>query len=283
MPDLEDELDRLYGLPLEEFVSARTALANRLKKEGDAEGAAAVRALRKPTLSVWTVNKLARRSPDHVRRLLDAAAALREAQRQALAGEGAGALREAQRAERAAIRSLVQTAREVLAEAGRPPSPQTVERISETLRAAAVDDEARVLLERGRLEEDYEQAGFDPLASLAASLPPRGAVRGSKAAPRRRPPAATSSDELAERRRRREEERRRLQKLRARARELDRAAGAAERDADRAALEAERSRQAADDARTRAHELRAEAARAAAELADAERSAGPRPNRRLAR
>ena len=59
-PDLEDEVDRLYGLPLEEFTPARNELAKRLRKDGRKAEAARVGELAKPSLALWTVNQLAR-------------------------------------------------------------------------------------------------------------------------------------------------------------------------------------------------------------------------------
>src|SRR4029453_1473662 len=52
--------DELFGLPPEEFVAARDDLARRLKREGDAKAAARIKALRRPPLSAWAVNRLAR-------------------------------------------------------------------------------------------------------------------------------------------------------------------------------------------------------------------------------
>ncbi|MDQ3824053.1 MAG: hypothetical protein M3321_12520, partial [Actinomycetota bacterium] len=86
VPDLEQELDDLYGRPLAEFTAARNDLAKRLKKAGQADEAARVGALGKPTVSAWAVNQLARRQADRVSELLDAGGALVDAQRGALAG-----------------------------------------------------------------------------------------------------------------------------------------------------------------------------------------------------
>ena len=66
----DDELDRLYGLPLEEFTRARDDFARELRKAGEPEMAAEVKALAKPSLSTWTVNQLARREPMQVRALM---------------------------------------------------------------------------------------------------------------------------------------------------------------------------------------------------------------------
>src|ERR671932_801348 len=49
--DLDDDLDALYSGPLDEFVTARNALAGRLRKAGDREAAERVKKLPKPPVS----------------------------------------------------------------------------------------------------------------------------------------------------------------------------------------------------------------------------------------
>lgn len=265
MADLEEELDRLYGLPLEEFTGARNALAARLRKEGDADAAGEVRGLPKPSVSAWLVNQLARREREGVRRLLDAGEALRHAQAEALRGGSGDELREASAAERRLVRELAGRAGEIAEESGKPASRTTLDRVATSLAAAAVDEEGRTLLERGRLERDLEQTGFEALGAIPA------------------PPAV--EDELAERRQRRELDRDRVRTLKVEARELARRAKDAEREADEARRaaeaarrEAERLEAAAEAAARRADEETAEAGRAASELEAAE--ARLRPGRR---
>src|SRR5919206_3493156 len=133
MADVEQELDHLYGLPLEEFTLARNALAARLRKEGDADAAAEVRGLPRPSVSAWLVNQLARRERDGVRRLLDAGEALRRAQAAALGGGSGDELREASAAERRLVRELTGRAGELAEEAGEPATRTTLDRVSTTL------------------------------------------------------------------------------------------------------------------------------------------------------
>ena len=76
----DDEVDRLYALPLEEFTAARNNLAAALKKEGKAEEADEVKNLRKPSISAWAVNQLARKERMQVRSLVTSADRLRKAQ-----------------------------------------------------------------------------------------------------------------------------------------------------------------------------------------------------------
>ena len=56
--DVHDEVDALFKLPLAEFTGARNTLGARLKKSGQGDEAARVKALAKPSISAWAVNQL---------------------------------------------------------------------------------------------------------------------------------------------------------------------------------------------------------------------------------
>src|SRR5256885_4561318 len=140
------EIDELFALPLDEFTAARNALARRLKQEGDADAAEQVRGLAKPSVPTWAVNQLARREQETVRSLLNVGARLRSAQERSLQGErAADELRAAQAEEREVVRKLVRRAGEVLREAGRPATSATLDRVSSTLRSAALGEPGRTL------------------------------------------------------------------------------------------------------------------------------------------
>jgi hypothetical protein len=239
VPELEKELDHLYELPPAEFTAARNTLARRLKDTGQREVAARVQALRKPTVPVWVINQLARRHPDQVNALVAAADELRKAQEAALKEGAQERLREATTAERDAVRTLAHGAQEVLQER---PAAAVLDRIASTLRAAALDADARELLTAGRLNEELEPTGFGGLADIPVPATPKR--------PQKRAPARPSAEE------RRLKER--LRKLRERADKLAAAANEAERDAERAESEAARERRKADRARAAADRARAE-------------------------
>jgi hypothetical protein len=179
----EGEVDRLYGLPLDEFVRERDALARRLRKEGDREGAEAVKGLAKPSLAAWTVNQLARRRGEDVDRLLAAADRLREAQTGGRADFAAAAA-----AQRDAVRALTVAAGETLHEAGRPATETTLDAVARTLHAAVAEDSARRELERGVLTRELEPAGFGallgamPQETRAGARPRRERARGGEKA-----------------------------------------------------------------------------------------------------
>jgi len=238
VPDLEHELDLLYALPLEEFTKARNDLASRLRKAHQADAAAAVRALRKPSAVVWAANRLTHSVPDHVAELIDAGAALRVVQQRALAGDaGAGEIAEASARERDALRALLSAARDDL---GPRATAALLDRLAQTLRGAAVDEGSARLLAAGRLTEEVGAVGFGPLEAVPGKTPRRDELRRA---------ARERVGEL----------RAALKRLAEEADEAERRAAAAERDATE-------QRAAAEDARLRADQAAAELAAAEADL-----------------
>jgi hypothetical protein len=169
----------LYGLPLDEFTRARDELVNELRRVGKKEEAEEVKALRKPPVSAWTVNQVARRHPQETKALVEAGGELRKAQRQAVGGRGPEALREATRRHRARLDELTAIARRELAT-----GDTTLQRVVQTIRSASVDKESSKRLLAGTLTADVEQTGF---GSLLAAVPP-GAVR-RRSRPKAKPPA----------------------------------------------------------------------------------------------
>jgi hypothetical protein len=164
VPDLEHELDALYALPLEEFTRARNDLAARLRKAHQAEAADSVRALRKPSLVVWTANRLAHLRPELTAELVSGGERLREVQQRAIAGGiDPAELAEATAGERAAVRALLAAAREELA--GRA-TAALLDRLGQTLRGAALDPGLAGRLAAGRLTEELAAVGFGPLQAV---------------------------------------------------------------------------------------------------------------------
>ena len=157
------EGDRLYALPLEEFTQARDELAKRLRSAGDADEAARVKALKKPTTPAWAVNQLSRHSRDTVDELIASADRLRKAQQELLHGAPAQHVWEATLAEREALGTLTQDAEKILIDTGYGATRATLEKISDTLAAAAADPAGRALLRRGILTHEMHRAGFGDL------------------------------------------------------------------------------------------------------------------------
>ena len=271
--------DELFGLPPEEFVAARDELARRLRREGDAEAAKQVKTLRRPSLSAWAVNRLAREPGRALGSLLAAGERLRAAHQAALAGEGAAELRSAAKAEREAVAGLVETAMELLREAGHPTTDATRDRVAATLHAAAASPEAADLVRNGRLTTDLDPSGFGTAADAASDVAAvaaagRAAGRGSgrgredtrEAAAGQDGDRAAAEDEQAARRARRaaavaaRDDARKRARLAAdqavlatrQAERLGRLADQAEREAGRARATAVAAIEAASSARERA-------------------------------
>ncbi|HTU30071.1 MAG TPA: hypothetical protein VMF07_11870 [Solirubrobacteraceae bacterium] len=145
----------LYGVPREEFIPERNALAKALRVDGRREEAAGVAALRKPSVAAWTVNRLIRDEPDRFARLIEAGDALRAAQDRMLSGAGTtDELRRALSGERAAVEALLTAA------ARHGMSGAVSDRVAGTLHAAALDTAARDQVSRGELVEELQHVGF---------------------------------------------------------------------------------------------------------------------------
>ena len=255
-PDADSRSARLYALPLEEFTAARNQLAAELRAEGDGEGAAAVKGLRKPSKAAWAVNQLVKAEPELVETLLGAGGELRQAHRQAASGKGAEQLRAAADAERAAVEALMGRAAKAL---GARPAPALAEAIRGTLHATSSDDEARELVAEGRVVEAMQPIGLGPV--------PSGALTASPAKGKTPSAAAAARAEAAAKRKHAES----LKAARAEETALRREADAATRSLERAEAGLARAREAVEAAQQRAADARRRARTARAELAEAER------------
>jgi hypothetical protein len=194
--------DELYGLPFDEFIPSRNALARELRNSGRREEAAKVAALRKPSVAAWAVNQLVRTQRKGVDELFEAGDGLRNAHDQVLAGRGdAGGLRSAVARERAAVDALVSAARGLLTSDGHELSATIIERVSDTLHAAALDDDARAQVRDGRLERELRHVGLG-MTPGAVRMPAR-----TRARTREKPAPEPKKDLKAEREARRRLER----------------------------------------------------------------------------
>jgi hypothetical protein len=217
--------------------------------------AARIGELKKPSVSAWAVNQLARHRELDVQRLIKTGEALEQAQREAIEGGESGGFQAARHDEAAALGRLVDEATKIVPSA----SSSTLERVAKTLRAAAATPEGRNLIRQGRLTEDLEPPGFEALSGLARKKPRTAPTRGARpitAGLRRRLEALRAKKRTAD-----EETKRTAEE----ARELEQAA----READQSARTAKR---AAEAARKRADAAVAQARRLEAELAKLEKS-----------
>src|SRR5215207_4669118 len=225
---LARETQKLYGLPLGEFTTARNARAKALKQQ-DPELAAAVAALPKPSVAAGALNVLAREDPSEVRALIQSGKRLRAAQEAAVAGKQGADLNEAVAEHRTALDRVQRDLRR------RKLSGPTLEKATQTLRVASIDPELWPLLERGLLHEDLAASGFGLDPSL---VPKRPAGQRKQAAPK--------PDRKAEKRRRQALEA--LREAEATLKEAERRARAAHRELERAQADVERARKRAEEA-----------------------------------
>ena len=270
-----DPVQRLYAVPLEDFVAERKKVAKELRDAGEKERAAELAKLPKPTPPAWALNALARDRPDVVEAWAQVADALREAS----ADPGPG-LREAMASHREATTQLVTLIRDKVQPGGKPLSAPMLDRVRALLQEATVDAERSARLREGRVVE----GGEDGDAPAPAPAPRKAAAKGD---------GATEDDAAARRAREREEREAaaRLAELERSARDAteraarlrdeaaDRAhtaAEAAERleDARRAVLRSESEAEAAQHAADEARDAAADAARKAEVLAAQLRDAG---------
>ncbi len=237
---LDDEIDRLYGLPLEEFTAARNGLA----KELSGDERERVKKLRKPSAAAWALNQAVRRSPKALKEFLAAGEQLREAHQELLAGGERQGVDEATRRERAAAGALVAEA-ERAAEGG---GSGLGERVAGTLRAALADDEAREELGAGRIVREREAAGLGPLMAGAAAAPAKRGG-GGKAGARERERAARKELKEARERHKRADRK---------ARDAAQSVASARERAEAAMETLGRAQRVEEEARTAANEVAAE-------------------------
>ena len=220
----------LYGRQRGEFTAVRNLRAKELKPD-DAELAAAVAALPKPTVAAAALNELVREDPSEIRALVQSGKRLRAAQEQAVAGKRGPDLAAAIAEHRAGLDRVGRDLRR------RKLTGSTLEKALQTVRVASIDPETQPLLERGTLAQDLASSGF----GLDPGLVP---ARPQAAKPKAPPP---KPDRKAEEKRRREA-RARLRDAETALAEAERRAQAAERDVERAATEVERARRRVEEA-----------------------------------
>ena len=256
MADIDEEIDRLYQLPLEEFTPARNALAKSAKRPD-------IKEFDKPNIAAWAVNQLYWKHRAQFDQLVSAAERRRGEHRKLLSGKATD-IREVEKAHREAIRAASERIKDVLKSAGHASSDQTLNAVQETLEALPSADPP------GRLVKPLKPLGFEALAGVSISpaakpalhlvkRPDAGGAR--EAAPS---PARDLKRERALAKQREQEERERKERKREAEKELKAAEAAMLRaeegvkKAEKALAEARAHRDAAvseyQRARLRAHE-----------------------------
>jgi hypothetical protein len=146
-------VDELFSGDLADFVKRRDELAKQLRKDGEKEAAAAVKALTKPSRAAWAVNQVARTSSTEIDELIRAGQAVRDAQADAVRGKDVGSLRTSQTKWRDIVRALAGKAAATAGEQYRDDAAATFE-------AASTDEQLAALLKAGRLTAGLSPSGF---------------------------------------------------------------------------------------------------------------------------
>ncbi|WP_109211598.1 MULTISPECIES: transposase [Microbacterium] len=229
--DADEDLDaiasELYALPPAEFTAARNARAG---LAAPAVGKR-VKTLRKPAVSAWAVNLLAR--DGQLADAVELSAALREAQDDLDAAE----LSRLSRQRRQLVAALAKQAVGLAEQAGGSLSAAARDDVEKTINAAVMDAAAAAAVLTGRLVTPLEAGDIDP-AALADAV--GGSLPGIVAPPPR--------DDLADRRARKAAEKA--------AREAERLANEAERELARVDARRAKAQERVDHVRERIDDLR---------------------------
>jgi hypothetical protein len=265
------DVDELYGLPLERFVPERNALAREQRNAGLRDEATEVAGLRKPSVAAWAVNQLVRTQRRGVDDLFEAGDGLREVHDAVLEGRGDGSsLRGAVERERLAVEALIEAARGLLTSDGHELSPTIIDRVADTLHAAALDEDARRQVEDGRLERELRHVGLGAAAGPPAPARARpGSGRAAETSNKRAGATRDTERALRERAQARAEAR---AEARAVEREARRRLERAERSAKLALERRDRAAQSLEDAEAELADAEDELREAQAQLEDAERA-----------
>ena len=168
------DADALYALAPEDFTAARDAAAKRARAAGDKAGAVALKALRRPSVSAWLVNRLVADHYELLGQLLAVGPSLAEAQ----ATGRADALRELGRQRRALVEAVTDTALRA-----RPSSAAVRDEVAGTLEAALADPSSADAVRSGRLVRALSYAGFGGV-DLDGAVALSAATAGDGAEPR---------------------------------------------------------------------------------------------------
>lgn len=192
--DLDTATDELYAGDAEDFIARRSEMAKQARSGGDRELAAAITALRKPSVAAWLVNLLAHEARQDISALLELGAALRHAQARLSAQE----LRELSRQRQQVVRALATQAYGIAEDRGHSVSRDALDQVNDTLLAALADPEIAEQVRAGHLTTPLSYSGFGPpgLSSVPDLRADEAATREPTAAdaPRRAGKARQGAD-----------------------------------------------------------------------------------------
>ena len=279
--DLAQAASELYGLSPDDFRAARDERAAQARAAGDKDLARAIAGLRRPVVSAWLVNMLAREETGQMGELLALGESLRDAQ-EALAGER---LRELSAERRRLVAAMVSEAKQLAAREGRAVTLQVEREVEATLQAALADPAAAAEVAAGQLAGPLSYAGLGA-GETVASRRPSAPSRPAPVAPaeRKRPGSSAARPDVATRQEREAAQREAREAAAAERKEREAAAvrqavldaadvvAAARAALDAADREATDARAAQEAVRKRAEQLDRELSEALAEVSRASRA-----------
>lgn len=177
---MDARIDQLYQLPLDQFTTARNALA---KEAGPR--AAEIKGLEKPNAAAWAVNQVFWRERAIYDELVEAAQELRVAYRDQLAGKSPD-VRAAEATHKAAVKRATQIARALLEADGSKASDAVMEAARETLDILPGPEQP------GRLTKPLKRTGFEALEGFTIAARPN--AEPTKLEPRSGPPKPKPTD-----------------------------------------------------------------------------------------
>ena len=160
---MDDQIDRLYQLPLDQFTPSRNALAKEVGPR-----AAEIKRLEKPSAAAWAVNQLFWRERPIYDELIEASQQLRATYREQLAGTSPD-VRGAEATHRAAVKRATQRARAIIEAEGSTASDGVMVAVRETL------DILPSAVPPGRLTRPLKRTGFEALEGFIITAKPRPA------------------------------------------------------------------------------------------------------------
>ncbi len=176
MRPVQEIADELYALPPQAFTATRDGYIAEAKLAGERDTAAALAAMKRPTVSAWLVNLVALHHPDAIAQLIDLGATIRHAQGSVTPTQ----LRDLSAQRRKEIDKVLALAQSLASGTEAAPGKQHVTEAESTLAAAMADDEAARLVRSGRVVKGLSYSGFG--AAAAGLVRPSRASSASAAA-----------------------------------------------------------------------------------------------------
>lgn len=209
--DLDDAATELYALTPADFTARRAELAAQARTAGRKDLAKAITELRRPTVSAWLVNQIARGAAG-AEEEIDEVQALGADLRTAQAQLDAPAMKACAKRRHDLIAALLQRAETIGDEGGQKVSAGARRELEETFGAAIADEQAGLAVTSGRLTRALVYAGFGEVDVTEATATPVSAKQRhlrstpkdaalpspTSTRPKHRPGQAKSSGQTAE-------------------------------------------------------------------------------------